>query len=278
MSDRISLGVAISEEVLGEAAPVLFQGGILDGLEKASEFGFDAVELHVRDPHKLDAAAIRNRASDLGVKIAAVGTGLENSKNGLCLTAEAAEDRKLARQAMHRHLDFAAEFGAVVFVGLIRGSAGERRLVPHKLDLLAEELVPIAEAAVSAGVTTGLEPVAYYFSNLLNTTQETVEFVQRPGLESVGLLIDTHHIVLEDPGQTEAFLTAGDRLAYVQASDSNRRYPGAGNVDWAEVAAVLRQLNFSGVVALEVLAHPNPDEAAARGLEKLRNVFDTQSI
>lgn len=273
MSAGVALGVAISEEVLGEGAPVPFQGGIMECLDRAAELGFEAVELHVRDPHTLDASAIRQRAESLGVRVAAIGTGLEYSRNGLCLTAPDARDRMMARDAMLRHIEFAAEFRAVVFIGLIRGKAGEHRLVPGQLDLFAEELIPLAEAAASAGVPTGLEPVAYYFSDLLNTTGETVEFLQRPGLQSVGLLIDTHHIVLEDPSQTEAFLAGGSRITHVQASDSNRRYPGAGNIDWAEVARALERIDFSGAVALEVLPIPTGELAAARGLQELRRVF-----
>lgn len=47
--------------------------------------------------------------------------------------------------------------------------------------------------------------MAYYFSDILNTTDETLEFLKRPGLESIGLL-DTHHIFLEDRSMEESLL------------------------------------------------------------------------
>lgn len=266
----VSFGVAVSEELLGEGAPVPFQGGVLNGMEEAARCGFDTVELHVRDPQTLDAAAIAAHADSLGISVAAVGTGLEHSLNGHCLTADSATARCEARDAMLRHIEFAAHFGAVVFLGLIRGRAATHADIPSTLDLFAEELRPIAEAANKAGVPTGLEPVAYYFSNLLNTTEETVEFARRPGLESVGLLIDTHHIVLEDPSQSQALSLAGGRITHIHASDSNRRYPGAGNVDWNEVARTLTDLGYTGSVSLEVLPIPSGVEAAERGLEHLQ--------
>lgn len=269
----VSFGVAVSEELLGEGAPVPFQGGVLNGMEEAARCGFDTVELHVRDPQTLDAAAIAAHADSLGISVAAVGTGLEHSLNGHCLTADSATARREARDAMLRHVEFAAHFGAVVFVGLIRGRAANYGDIPRTLDLFAEELRPIAEAAEQSQVPTGLEPVAYYFSNLLNTTEETVEFAGRPGLESVGLLIDTHHIVLEDRSQRQALSLAGRRITHIQASDSNRRYPGAGNVDWNEVARTLTDLGYTGSVSLEVLPIPSGIEAAQRGLEHLQTTW-----
>lgn len=270
---RVRFGVAIAEEVLGEGAPVPFQGGILEGMESAARLGFDSVELHVRDPHTLDARMIAERADALGLSVAAIGTGLEHSLNGHCLTSPSAQARRAARDAMLRHIEFAANFSAVVFIGLIRGRAPEFAAIERTLDLFAEELLPVAAAAEEAGVPTGLEPVAYYFSNLLNTTAETVEFAQRPGLESLGLLIDTHHIVLEDPSQAEAFALAGPRITHVHASDSNRRRPGAGNIDWNEVASALDTTGYNGSVSLEVLPLPNGEEAARRGLEHLQSVW-----
>lgn len=267
-----TFGVAISEEVLGEKAPVLFQGGILQGMAQAAELGFGSVELHVRDPHTLDAAAISARAEALGLKVAAIGTGLENSRNGHCMTAPDAAERRAALDAMLRHIEFAAHFDAVVFIGLIRGEAGRYALKPEKLELFAAELRPLAQAARDAGVRTGLEPVAYYFSDLLNTTAETVAFLEEHDL-SLGLLLDTHHMYLEDPDLADAFRLAGDRITHVHASDSNRRAPGAGNVDYEVVARSLQQLNYTGALSLEVLPLPDGTSAAKAGLLELQRTW-----
>ena len=49
-NDVVRYGVAISEEVLGPSAPVLIQGGLIPAIRKAAEWGFDSVEVHVRNP------------------------------------------------------------------------------------------------------------------------------------------------------------------------------------------------------------------------------------
>lgn len=273
MTRNVSYGVAVSEEVLGEAAPVLFQGGIDAGMATAAAMGFDCVELHIRNPNDFEPAALARTAARTGVRIAAIGTGLEYGLNGLSLTSDDPAIREKALQRMREHIDLAAHFGAVVFLGLIRGKCGRKARLPEYLDRLATELVPLAEYAAEKQVPTGLEPVAYYFSDLLNTTAETLEFLERPKLGGIGLLLDTHHIYLEDRDMAAAIRSCAGRITHFHLSDSNRRHPGAGNVDFALAARALADVGYGGAVSLEVLPAPSDREAAERGLAHMRRIW-----
>lgn len=271
---RVSFGVAISEDALGQASPVPFQGGLVPAMRQAAEVGFETVEFHVHDPQDLDADALSAEADRLGLRIAAIGTGLEAGRYGLSLTSPDADVRAEAARKLRLHIDFAERVGgAVVFLGLIRGSCGDYERLPAALDLLAEELRPIADYAAARSVPTGFEPVAYYFSDLLTRTDETLEFLSRPGLETIGLLLDTHHMFLEDPDIPASLRASAGRIEHVHLSDSNRRYPGAGNVDFAEVARVLGEVGYDRSVSLEVLPIPSGPEAAGRGLDRVRELW-----
>ncbi len=271
---RVSFGVAVSEDVLGEGTPVPFQGGLLAGMGRAAELGFETVEFHVHDPQELDADGLRAEAERLGLRIAAIGTGLEHGRYGLSLTSPDANVRAEAARKLRLHIDFAQRVGgAVVFLGLIRGRCGVFERLGATLDLLAEELKPVAAYAAEHGVPTGFEPVAYYFSDLLTRTDETLEFLARPGLEPIGLLLDTHHMFLEDPDIPAALRASAGRIQHVHLSDSNRRYPGAGNVDFDEVARVLTEIGYDHSVSLEILPIPTGDDAAQRGLARMRAIW-----
>ena len=174
----------------------------------AAALGFDCVELHIRNPGDFDAKALARVSTETGVRIAAIGTGLEYSLNGLSLTSDDAAVREKALRRMREHIDLAAHFGAVVFLGLIRGKCGRMALVAEYLDRLEKGLAPLAEYAAERRAPTGLEPVAYYFTDLLNTTAETLRFLERPGLQSIGMLLDTHHIHLEDKDMDASFRVA----------------------------------------------------------------------
>lgn len=273
MTRKISYGVAVSQEGLGEGAPVPFQGSIHEGMVKAAAMGFDCVELHIRNPLEIDPKLLAASSAETGVRIAAIGTGLEYGLNGLSLTSDDAAIRARAAQRMREHIDLAEHFGAVVFLGLIRGKCGRKARLQECLDRLAGELAPLAKYAEDKKVPTGIEPVAYYFSDLLNTTEETLEYLKRPGLESIGLLLDTHHIFLEDKDMVASFKSCAGRINHVHLSDSNRRYPGAGNVDFTLAAKTLNEIGYTGAVSLEILPAPSGDEAAMRGLAWMRDTW-----
>jgi sugar phosphate isomerase/epimerase len=273
VNKRVGFGVAISQEVLGEGASVPLQGGIAGGMATAAALGFDCVELHIRNPRDFDAKALARVSAETGVRIAAIGTGLEYTLNGLSLTSDDAAVREKALRRMREHIDLAAHFGAVVFLGLIRGKCGRMALVPEYLDRLERGLAPLAEYAAERRAPTGLEPVAYYFSDLLNTTTETLRFLERPGLQSIGVLLDTHHIHLEDRDMDASFQSCAGKITHVHLSDSNRRYPGAGNVDFSRVARALDAVGYSGAVSLEILPAPSGEEAARRGIAGMREIW-----
>jgi sugar phosphate isomerase/epimerase len=272
---KVSYGVAVSQEVLGEGASVPLQGGVAEGMAAAAALGFECVELHIRNPGDFDPKALARLSAETGVRIAAIGTGLEYSLNGLSLTSNDPAVREKASRRMREHIDLAAHFGAVVFLGLIRGKCGRKALLPEYLDRLARQFAPLAEYATEKGAPTGLEPVAYYFSDLLNTTAETLEFLSRSGLDGIGLLLDTHHIHLEDKDMEAAFRSCAGRITHVHLSDSNRRYPGAGNVDFLRVARTLDAIGYAGAVSLEILPAPSGEEAARRGIAQMRELWDS---
>jgi sugar phosphate isomerase/epimerase len=145
MNGPVQFCVAISEEKLGNSAPVPIQGGLINALKRASELGFTAVEIHIRNPRQLNIDAIADSAEKFGISIAAVGTGLENTLNGLSLTNPSAECRRFASERYLEHIDLASRFGATVFLGLFRGSAPSEQAKGDYLDRLTRELIPLAE-------------------------------------------------------------------------------------------------------------------------------------
>ena len=60
------------------------------------------------------------------------------------------------------------------------------------------------------------------------------------------------------------------RITHFHLSDSNRRYPGAGNIDFGLVARTLDDIGYAGAVSLEILPIPSGDEAARRGMAWMR--------
>jgi sugar phosphate isomerase/epimerase len=265
------LSLAVSEEKLGDTAPVLFQDGIVNGMKSARELGFTGVEIHIRNPRQLDAEALLRAENELGIKITAVGTGLEYGLNKLSFTSEDPEIRKKTCERFKEHIDLAGKLNASVFMGLCRGTAPDFASRGKYLERFAAELLPVQKYADDRQVILTLEPIAYYMTNLLNTVDECLEFIQRPGLENLQLLLDSHHMYLEDRDMYgEAFDKCAGKIGHFHVSDSNRRHPGAGNVDFDRIALKLKEMAYNGPVSLEVLPHPSGIEASRRCMEWMR--------
>ncbi|MGA2547337.1 MAG: sugar phosphate isomerase/epimerase family protein [Rectinemataceae bacterium] len=270
---KVEYCIALSNEILGDGSPVPLQGDFNKTFALAAELGFDSVELHIRNPTSWDKLELKALCEKNKVGIAALGTGLEYSLNGYSLTSTDAGVRRGMADRVKSYIDLAGEFDAFVFLGLIRGKAPSFKEVDPYLGTLAGELIPIVEYAAAKKVRLVLEPIAFYLTNLLNTTQEGLAFIHRPGLETINLLLDTHHMFIEDRDLAESFKQAAGKIAHMHISDSNRRYPEGGNVDFDLVGRALKEIDYEGVVSLEIIPHPDGLTAAKKGMAWMRKVW-----
>lgn len=77
-----------------------------------------------------------------------------------------------------------------------------------------------------------------------------MELVSSPG---AGLIADLFHMNMEESDPLGSLARADRRLAYVHLSDSNRKLPGLGHIDFAAVFAQLHQMGFKGAASVEAL-------------------------
>lgn len=273
MNRSVRFSLAVSEELLGSNAPVVFQGGLAASARMATDIGFDAIEMHIRDPQRINFKPLKRVLTDSGLTISAIGTGLEYSLNGLSLTSEDPAIRRVTGERFRDHIELASEFGATVFVGLCRGRAPQTSQRAEYLERLAEELNPLVSFAEQHNVILSMEPIVSHITNLLNSTQETVDFLEKYKFNSVGMLLDTYHMHYEDPSLHDAFLVGVNRISHIHISDSDRRYPGSGDIDYSEVGDTLLRIGYQGAVSLEIEPYPSPLVAAQNGLDWMRSIW-----
>ena len=111
-------------------------------------------------------------------------------------------------------------------------------------------------------------------TNLLNTTQEAMEFLEASNFQNIQLLLDTHHMFIEDKDYIQSFRDAGNLIAHIHISDSNRCYAGAGNIDYTAVGSVLKEIGYKNPVSLETLPIPTGEFAARKSLEWMQQVWN----
>jgi sugar phosphate isomerase/epimerase len=244
-------------------APLLYSGNLHLGLQKAAEFGFDGVELNLRDSDALDQDAIIGWARELNLTIPSFGTGQSYFTDGMSLADTDAEIQRGVRQRMEGHIRFAARVGARVVLGSIRGTFSDPDPAAHRAEyeVALEATRHLAAYAAERGVQLTIEPINRYETSFLNTVEESLAFVDDVGMSNINVLIDTFHMNLEEASMTEPIYAAGDRLRHVHLVDSNRQAPGMGHIDFISIIAALKEIGYSGYLSGEMLPLPDDDVA-----------------
>ena len=133
-----------------------------------------------------------------------------------------------------------------------------------------EALRSLAAAASAQGVGLLLEPINRYETRVFNTVDGAAQFVAAEKLSNVKVLADTYHMNIEEVDITETVRTHLNQIGYIHVADSNRRFPGAGHVDFAALLSCLQEHDYNGVVGVEILPLPTPIEAAMQAIATLR--------
>ncbi|TDE01146.1 sugar phosphate isomerase/epimerase family protein [Jiangella asiatica] len=268
--DRLCYAIA-SPDV--DVMPIAWTGPAGGVCAALAELGYGGVEVQVRDPRGFDTSDFARVLADHGLDLVSVSTG-PAAADGLVLTASNENNRRATVERLKRIADFAAEHGATVAIGSIRGgskAAGSRDLA---LERLHETVNVLVEHVAGTGVTFLLEPQSRMATDLLNTVEEVLDFAAGFPSSALALEVDTFHMMGEEGslgGPLVAAHLAG-RLAHVQVGDSHRRWPGSGLVPWPEVLGVLGALGYQGWLSVEIEQKPSSPVAAERALRFLRSM------
>lgn len=270
----IKLSLAIQTPEVGPLLPVaLLSGSFEEKLGKAAAYGAQGVELMSVNPALLDADQIRRQLEQHALQAAAVSSGGIAMAAGLTLLHADALRASQARNRLNLLIEFAARVGApLVTVGGFRGRLAN---LPAGQEMLAQILAQAADLGARQGVRLVIEPLNRYETDFIRTAQEGLGFIEQLGHPNLGLLLDTFHVNIEERSWTAPFaqaLAAG-RLWHVHLGDNNRLPPGQGLIDFKAIVAALSAGGYPGYLSAELLALPDPDQAARLTIEHMRPIL-----
>ncbi len=249
-----------------------FQGDLEANLARVASFGYDGVELAIRDPNLVDVENLEALVSRVNLRVPAIGTGQAWGEEGLSFTDPDPAVRRAAIERIKSQVPVAARFGASIIIGLIRGIVKPGVDSAQAMDWLVEALRECSQAARLQSIRLALEPINRYETTLINNTAQGLELIERVGADNFGLLLDTFHMNIEEPVIEESIRTCGARVFHVHVADSNRWYPGAGHLDFKSILGQLPTIGYQGWVSGEFLPKPDLETAAQRGIAFLRQL------
>ncbi len=116
-----------------------------------------------------------------------------------------------------------------------------------------------------------MEPINRYETDFIFSAADGMRLVEDLDCDNFGLMLDLFHMNIEDVSIEGGLRQAGDRLWHVHIADSNRRYPGSGHLDFGSIFATLEDMGYGDYISAEMLPLPDPDNAAQKTIEFLRN-------
>lgn len=229
--------------------------------------GFDTIELPVENPGDWDPGKAARLLTELGLSATVclvMGPGRELVAAGPGTVA--------ATQDYLRHVvDAAAQVGSVVIAGPAYASVGRTwRMSPAERDAcyaeLRDNLAPVVEHAMAAGIRVGVEPLNRYETSVLNTVDQGIAALAGLPPAGCGLALDVYHMNIEERNIPAAIRRAGPRIAHVQVCANDRGAPGADHLDWPAILAALDDAGYDGPLAIESFTAENATIATAASI------------
>ena len=263
---KIQPGIAISPRQTN-FGPIMFSGRLYEGLNVLHQAGFKYVELSLRTIQDVNPDELNQKLSDLDIKVTSVATGQAFLFDNLSFGSDDSATRKKAIEHFNTMTLFAKKINAgQMILGGMRGNlAGKGEVFSKNFENGIAAIREVAEFTDANEIPLVIEPINRYETNWIHTTQEGIDFLDRIGVGSVKLLLDTFHMNIEEASMVDAIKNAGERIGYIHFADNTRRPPGQGNIDYRAVLDALDTINYCGPVVVEAL--PLPDDKTA--------VFDT---
>lgn len=234
--------------------------------------GFGLLEIPAFDPASIDVPGTRAALERQGLA-SSISLGLDlhsdiNSEDLACV--------ERGRATLMDALELARGLGSIYLGGVIFGAL-DRYTTPTTDRARANSASVIRELAQEAAKTDldiGLEFVNRYESNLLNTAQQTLDFIDLVGEPNVYVHADVFHMNIEETDFRTPILACGDRLGYVHVGESHRGYLGTGTIDFPEFFGALREVDYRGPVTFESFSSAVVDDVLTVRLAIWRDLWE----
>ena len=257
---------------------VAFKGDFEGNIERIAGWGYEGVELAIRDPRLVDVSELERVVTSHGLQVPAIGTGQAWGEEGLSLTSNDPSVRAAAVERIKSHIPLAKRFRAIIILGLIRGITPAGQTHEQSMCYLVESLQECAQAACPAGVRFALEPLNRYETDLIHTVADGMDLIHKTGAGNLGLLLDTFHMNIEEPHIEDSIRLCGERIFHFHVADSNRWHPGAGHLDFTSILDVLIATGYDGYVSGEFLPRPDANTSAKNNIDHLRHILRASDV
>ena len=219
-------------------------------IKKVKELGCDVVEIPIFNPEEFPSELVKNELEKYNLE-ACVCYGCEIDSDIASLDNKVRQKgiERFKQAIDHTNTLGAKKIGGVVYKagGIFTGSAPTQT----EWNNSANSMRIIARYANQFNISICVEQINRYETYFINTTEDALKYCLDVGEPNIQVLLDTHHLILEELNIYDAIIMAGKRLGHFHTSENNRGIPGTGQVDWLSVYRALKNINYSGWLVIE---------------------------
>lgn len=241
-------------------------------LEKLATWGYEGIEFWGGGV-KERVAEIQSALKNSPVKVSTICAGFRG-----CLLDADPSQRELATQDIRDLLYVAGDLGAVgLIVVPIFGGPRVPDLRPLSTpeqierDLLLKLLEDLVQTAEKAGAHILLEPLNRYETHFLRRLEQAAAICDALPHPNLKIMADFFHMSIEEADIPAAIRATGKHIAHVHLADSNRLLPGQGHTDFKSGFAALREIGYTGYMALECGVAGDPNTELPKAAEYLKS-------
>lgn len=229
--------------------------------------GFDFVEMPVGGTD--DRAADLAKWTRLGQQATELGLGVQTCSilppERSLISLDAAV-RAAGVDYLKHVVDCSAAAGSRILMGPLYAGFKTFTGKPATADEWAWSVAGMCEVADHAqqqGVMLAIESLNRFETYLLTCAADTRRYIEAVDQPNCRAAFDTFHANMEEKNVADALRTLAPYLVHVQFSENDRSTPGAGQIDFPMVLNALREVNYSGPIAIEAFGLNPPELAAA---------------
>jgi D-psicose/D-tagatose/L-ribulose 3-epimerase len=242
-------------------------------ISASAEAGYDLIEIAPIDPTAFDADMTAKLLQEYDLQVSA-SLGLSADTD---VSSEDPDVVARGRERLATALSVLRDSGGNVLCGVLYsklgkydGPATERGRANSQ-----ESIAWLADKAAASGITLALEFCNRYETNVINTTQETLDFIAAVDRPNVMAHLDTYHMNIEERSFREAVqaAAAAERLGYVHVGESHRGALGTGTIPWSEFFSALAEVGYEGIVTFESFSSEVVHRTLSNDLAIWRNLW-----
>lgn len=238
------------------------------------EAGFDGID--IRWETVADDAAARREIVAHALPVAALYGQLRDP--GL-LSRTAAERARAIDGAVAR-AEVAAELGATALIVVpifgeaeLRGFDGLVTTEDLETAILLAAMDELAGRLADIPVTVVLEPLNRDQTHFLLDPARGAVLCDAVGSPRIATMVDTYHCDRNGQDIPAAIAASGAQLGLVHLSDTDRKLPGEGRIDFSAALAALRGRDYTGWMGFECRPVDDQDRLR-RSVDLMRQLWD----